>query len=190
MSLSAILNQGIILSPRRHVLCLEALLIVTQSEALLASTGWRPEMQLNLQWHTEHSPTKSHIGPTMSVLPRLRKPGLSQGSSSENKSKWQIKGIIFMEDVIRFDDWMSLEARERKQVICNLHDWWNYKSKTKDFLRKQETEFLCARCIKDPALSLLGLKWLLWCGCHPWPGNFHESWKWPKRGEKKKKERK
>ena len=27
--------------------------------------------------------------------------------------------------------------------------------------------------VKDLALSLQQLGWLLWCGFNPWPGNFH-----------------
>ena len=30
--------------------------------------------------------------------------------------------------------------------------------------------------VKDPALSLLWLGWLLWYRFNPWPGNFHMPW--------------
>ena len=36
-----------------------------------------------------------------------------------------------------------------------------------------------AQCIKDPALSLLWLRSLLWCGFRPLPGNFHVLWVGP-----------
>ena len=44
-----------------------------------------------------------------------------------------------------------------------------------------------AQQVKDPALSLLGLGSLLWCGFHPWPGNFHMPWAQPKRTKERKK---
>ena len=34
--------------------------------------------------------------------------------------------------------------------------------------------------VKDPALSLLCLRLLLWHGFDPWPGNFHMPQVWPK----------
>ena len=38
---------------------------------------------------------------------------------------------------------------------------------------------LVAQCVKDPALSLMWLRLLLWHGFHPWPGNFCMPWVWP-----------
>ena len=40
---------------------------------------------------------------------------------------------------------------------------------------------LVAQSTKDPALSLLWLWSLLWCGFDPWPGNFHLPWVQPKK---------
>ena len=40
---------------------------------------------------------------------------------------------------------------------------------------------LVAQQVKDPALSLLQLRWLLWCGFDPWPRFFCMPWVWPKR---------
>ena len=36
-----------------------------------------------------------------------------------------------------------------------------------------------AQCVKDLALSLQGLRPLLWCGFSPWPGNFNRLRVWP-----------
>jgi len=43
---------------------------------------------------------------------------------------------------------------------------------------------LMAQWVKDPALSLLCLGLLLWCGFDPWLGNFRMLWVRPK-GKKK-----
>ena len=40
-----------------------------------------------------------------------------------------------------------------------------------------------AQWVKGPALSLLWLGYLLWCGFGPWPGNFHMLQAWPKKGK-------
>ena len=48
---------------------------------------------------------------------------------------------------------------------------------------------LVAQWVKDLALSLLWLGSLMWCGFHPWPGNFCTLWEQPKK-KKKKKEKK
>ena len=44
--------------------------------------------------------------------------------------------------------------------------------------------------IKDLALSLQQLVWLLWCGFNPWPGNFHMLPAQPKKKKKVIKENK
>ena len=41
-------------------------------------------------------------------------------------------------------------------------------------------EFPAGLVVKDSALSLL------WLGFHPWPGNFHVTWVWPKTEQKQK----
>ena len=38
-----------------------------------------------------------------------------------------------------------------------------------------------AQRVKDLALSLVWLRWLLWRGLDPCPGNFHMPWAWPKK---------
>ena len=47
---------------------------------------------------------------------------------------------------------------------------------------------LVAQQVKDPALSLQWLQFLLWRGFDPWPGNFSLLWEWQKK-KKKKRER-
>ena len=37
-------------------------------------------------------------------------------------------------------------------------------------------EFPVLYQVKDPALLLQQLVSLLWCGFHPWPGNFDVTW--------------
>jgi len=39
---------------------------------------------------------------------------------------------------------------------------------------------LMVQWVKDLALSLQWLGFLLWCGLVLWPGNFHMWWVWPK----------
>ena len=39
---------------------------------------------------------------------------------------------------------------------------------------------LVAQQVRNPALSLLQLGLLLWCGFDPWPRNFHMPWVQPK----------
>ena len=46
-----------------------------------------------------------------------------------------------------------------------------------------------AQLVKDPVLSLLQLRSLLWCGFHPLLGNFWMPWVQPKKKEKKKKKK-
>ena len=41
-----------------------------------------------------------------------------------------------------------------------------------------------AQQVEDLELPLLWLCLLLWCGFHPWPGNFHVKWVWPKKKKK------
>ena len=43
----------------------------------------------------------------------------------------------------------------------------------------------CRIKVKDLALSPQQLWLLLWHRFHPWPGNFHMPWAWPKRKKKK-----
>ena len=43
---------------------------------------------------------------------------------------------------------------------------------------------LVAQWVKDPALSLLWLGSLLWCGLNPWPGNLCMPLVQPKKGKK------
>ena len=49
---------------------------------------------------------------------------------------------------------------------------------------------LVAQWVKDLALSLLWLGSLMWCGFHPWPGNFCTLWEQPKKKKKRKKRKK
>ena len=42
-----------------------------------------------------------------------------------------------------------------------------------------------AQWVKDPALPLQQLGWLLWCEFDPWPGNFHMPRVWQKKKKKK-----
>ena len=45
---------------------------------------------------------------------------------------------------------------------------------------------LVAQQVKDSALSLQQLRLLLWCGFHPWPGNFCMPQMWPKKRERER----
>ena len=42
-----------------------------------------------------------------------------------------------------------------------------------------------AQWVKDPLWSLRWLRWLLWHGFNPWPGNFHRLWAQPKKEKKR-----
>ena len=48
-------------------------------------------------------------------------------------------------------------------------------------LRRTDRTSLVVQCVKDPALSLLWLRSLLWREFDPWPGNFHMLQIWPKK---------
>ena len=47
--------------------------------------------------------------------------------------------------------------------------------------KKRLWEFSCSALVKDLALSLQQLGWLLWCRFSPWSQNFHMPWVQPKK---------
>ena len=54
-------------------------------------------------------------------------------------------------------------------------------------LRRTDRTSLVVQCVKDPALSLLWLRSLLWREFDPWPGNFHMLQIWPKKKKRRNK---
>ena len=50
---------------------------------------------------------------------------------------------------------------------------WQKDKKQKTEKNRFTPEFPSSLVVKDPALSLLWFKSLLWCGFDPWPGNFY-----------------
>ena len=57
---------------------------------------------------------------------------------------------------------------------------------TYGFVKKCSRSFLVAQQVKDPALSLLRLRSLLWHGFDPWSRNLHALWVRQKRNKKQK----
>ena len=57
--------------------------------------------------------------------------------------------------------------------------------KSKKKKKKRSRAPRVAQWIKDPVLSLLWYRSLLWHGFDPWPGNFHLWWAQPKKKKEK-----
>lgn len=70
--------------PGEHRHCLETLWVVTIENVLLASSGWSPEMLLNILQCTGQVPQQRTIRFKTSIGPKLRNPGLENATFSHH----------------------------------------------------------------------------------------------------------
>ena len=99
-------------------------------------------------------------------------------------SSWTISWRLFLKGPYQ-EVWEEAKQMSRMKMNMNFQMQKIWQDGSKDEVIKQSVwSCLEAQPVKDPRLSLLQFRLLLWCGFSPWPGNFHMLQMWPKRKKK------